>query len=86
MDIHSLKSFPLTTRITNNTLPGRRWLGFRTASYDFKPVNGGTEVTGKSEISSRLYPGWYWRPLEAWGVLSEHDYVLSSVKRNALAD
>jgi hypothetical protein len=76
----------LTTRITGNTLPGRRWLGFRTAGYDFKPVNGGTEVTRKSEISSRLYPRWYWRPLEAWGVLSEHDYVLSSVKRNALAD
>ncbi len=73
----------MTTRITGNTLPGRRWLGFRTAGYDFTPVDGGTEVTRKSEISSRLYPRWYWRPLEAWGVLSEHAYVLSSVERRA---
>jgi hypothetical protein len=73
----------MATRITGNTLPGRRWLGFRTAGYDFRPVEGGTEVTRRSEISSRLYPRWYWRPLEAWGVLSEHEYVLSSVKRVA---
>lgn len=34
---------------------------------------GGSEVIRKSGISSRLYPRWYWRPLEAWDVQSEHD-------------
>jgi hypothetical protein len=70
-------------KITNSTLPGRHWLKFLEASYDFVPDGDKTIVTRKTVISSRLYPRWYWRGFEEWGVQSEHEYVLSDVLRRA---
>ena len=46
-------------------------------------VAGQTRLTRYTTISSRLYPRWYWRPLERWGVTSEHDYVMSNIARQA---
>jgi hypothetical protein len=66
--------------ITKSTLPGRRWLTFVDASYELIPDAEGTEVIRRTKIASRLYPRWYWRPFEGWGVTSEHEYVLSSLK------
>jgi hypothetical protein len=68
-------------RTTEATLPGRHWLRIGDAEYDLKPTPAGTQVTRWSSIGSKLYPRWYWRPLEAWGVESEHHFVLSSLKR-----
>jgi len=68
-------------KTTNATLPGRHWLRFGDAEYDLEVTPTGTRVTRRSSIGSKLYPRWYWRPFEAWGVESEHDFVLSSLKR-----
>jgi hypothetical protein len=71
--------------ITRNTLPGRRWLTFVGASYELVPEADGTRVIRYSTIASRLYPRWYWRQFERWGVVSEHQFVLSSLATSAAA-
>lgn len=68
--------------IVHWTLPGRHWLGYRSASYELRDAgNGKTEVARITTISSNLRPSWYWRPLEHLGVRAEHDYLLQDVKR-----
>ena len=68
-------------RITKSTLPGRHWLTFLEASYELSAENGNTHVVRHTTIASRLYPRWYWRPLERWGVTSEHHFVFSNLLR-----
>lgn len=67
-------------KITRSTLPGRTWLGFISASYEFEPAgSGGTIVRRTSTISSELAPRWYWEPLERVGVESLHEYLFDSI-------
>jgi hypothetical protein len=61
--------------IDRTNLPGRHWLGFEDAEYDLRQDNGGTALTRKTTIISNLYPAWYWRTFEVWGVASEHEYI-----------
>jgi hypothetical protein len=68
-------------KTTEATLPGRHWLRIGDAEYELQATPTGTQVTRWSTIGSRLYPRWYWQPFETWGVESEHDFVLSSLKR-----
>jgi len=63
-------------RIDRTHMPGRHWLGFEHADYWLEPEGNGTRLTRTTSISSHLYPVWYWRPLERWGVNSEHRYIL----------
>lgn len=73
----------MKTKITGSTLPGRHWLKFVDASYEFIPHGNETLVIRTTTISSRLYPRWYWRQFEQYGVCSEHEYVLSDLARRA---
>ncbi len=68
-------------RITESTLPGRHWLTFINASYELYPEGANTKVVRHTTIGTRLYPRWYWRPLERWGVTSEHEFVFSNLHR-----
>ena len=68
-------------RITESTLPGRHWLTFIDASYELFPEGTQTRVVRQTTIGTRLYPRWYWRPLERWGVTSEHEFVFSNLHR-----
>lgn len=61
--------------IDRSNMPGRHWLGFETAEYDLRAEGNGTTLTRLTTITSNLYPAWYWRPFERWGVASEHEYV-----------
>ncbi len=70
-------------RVTECTLPGRHWLTFIDASYELSAVGTQTRVVRQTTIGTRLYPRWYWRPLERWGVASEHEFVLASLRRSA---
>lgn len=70
-------------RMEKSTLPGRRWLSFIDARYEFIPQGSGTKLIRHTTIGTRLSPRWYWRPLEEWGVTSEHAFVLANVKRIA---
>jgi len=76
-------SSSMRVKIIESTLPGRHWLKFIDAGYDFIPDAGNTIVVRKTTIASKLYPRWYWRNFEAWGVRSEHEYVLTDLKRRA---
>jgi hypothetical protein len=69
------------TRVTESTLPGRHWLTFIDASYELFPGGAQTRVVRHTTIGTRLYPRWYWRPLERWGVTSEHEFVFSNLQR-----
>lgn len=68
-------------KVTENTLPGRHWLSFIDASYELSAQDTQTKVVRHTTIDTRLYPRWYWRPFERWGVTSEHDYVFSNLRR-----
>lgn len=68
-------------RVTESTLPGRHWLSFLNAEYKFIPEGSGTRVVRRTTIGTRLYPRFYWRFFERWGVTSEHEFVLSNLKR-----
>lgn len=70
-------------KITENTLPGRHWLTFDDAAYELEGEGNGTRVTRHTTIGTRLYPRWYWRPLERWGVASEHEFVFANLRRRA---
>ncbi|HEY5912449.1 MAG TPA: TIGR01777 family oxidoreductase [Verrucomicrobiae bacterium] len=68
-------------RITESTLPGRHWLTFVDASYELSTAGTQTRVVRHTTIGTRLYPRWYWRPLERWGVTSEHNFVFANLHR-----
>lgn len=68
-------------RVTESTLPGRHWLRFIDASYELSAEGGRTKVVRRTTIGTRLYPRWYWRPLERWGVTSEHAFVFANLRR-----
>ncbi|HLW53392.1 MAG TPA: hypothetical protein VKW06_11155 [Candidatus Angelobacter sp.] len=75
----------LGLRIDRTHMPGRHWMGFETAGYRLEPEGSGTRLTRTTIITSHLYPVWYWRPLERWGVSSEHTYLLNDVAVRARA-
>ncbi|MFO1486985.1 MAG: hypothetical protein U1F65_00765 [Verrucomicrobiota bacterium] len=66
-------------KITESTLPGRHWLTFIDASYELIPEGSTTRLIRHTTIGTKLYPRWYWRPLERWGVTSEHEFVFSNL-------
>lgn len=68
-------------RVTESTLPGRHWLTFVDASYELFAEGGHTKIVRHTTIGTRLYPRWYWRPLERWGVTSEHEFVFANLSR-----
>jgi hypothetical protein len=70
-------------RIDRTHMPGRHWLGFETASYRLQRDGNSTLVTRTTVVESHLAPSWYWRPLERWGVESEHEYILSDLATRA---
>ena len=74
---------PLRMRlaIDRTNLPGRHWLGFEAAEYTLEPEGGGTRLSRTTTITSGLSPGWYWEPLERWGVSSEHEYLFHDLER-----
>ncbi|MCA9260970.1 MAG: SRPBCC family protein [Planctomycetales bacterium] len=66
-------------------LPGRHWLGFQTAAYRLEESGGRTRVTRSTTVTSTLRPAFYWRYFERMGVEAEHDYILASLARKAVA-
>jgi uncharacterized protein YndB with AHSA1/START domain len=67
--------------ITSWDVPGRPWLDFKDAGYEFHEANGQTTMTRTTTIISRLLPVWYWRRFERLGVETEHQYLFESVKK-----
>jgi hypothetical protein len=67
--------------IDRANMPGRHWLGFEYAEYTLQQDGDGTILTRNTTIISNLYPAWYWRPFERWGVSSEHNYIFSDLAR-----
>lgn len=67
--------------IDRTNMPGRHWLGFEQARYELQRDGSGTILTRSTTIISNLHPAWYWRPLERWGVNSEHGYIFSDLAR-----
>jgi hypothetical protein len=65
--------------IDRTNMPGRHWLGFETAEYDLHADGNGTLLTRTTTVISNLYPAWYWRPFERWGVNSEHEYIFGDL-------
>jgi len=69
-------------RVVENHVPGRHWLGFKDAIYEFHGnTDGTTTVTRTTSITTALYPPIYWRPLERLGVETEHRYIFADLSR-----
>lgn len=71
--------------ITASDVPGRPWLSFRDAGYEFKRDGNRTVLTRTTTIVSRLSPAWYWRRLEAIGVRTEHRYLFEALENDLKA-
>ncbi|HEY4950345.1 MAG TPA: hypothetical protein VIH88_08430 [Candidatus Acidoferrales bacterium] len=69
--------------IDRTNMPGRHWLGFEYATYTLQQDGNDTMLTRSTTIISNLYPAWYWRPFERWGVSSEHAYIFSDLARRS---
>jgi hypothetical protein len=69
--------------IDRTHMPGRHWLGFEYATYTLQQNGNDTILTRATTIVSNLYPAWYWRPFERWGVGSEHNYIFSDLARRS---
>ncbi len=69
--------------IDRTHIPGRHWLGFSTAEYRLSQQGDTTVLTRSTSVTSHLYPAWYWRTFEVYGVESEHSYILSDVALKA---
>lgn len=67
--------------IDRTNMPGRHWLGFEEASYEVRWDGSAAVLTRNTIVISNLYPVWYWRPLERWGVSSEHQYIFADLAR-----
>jgi hypothetical protein len=67
--------------IDRTNMPGRHWLGFEEASYEVRWDGSATVLARNTIVISNLYPVWYWRPLERWGVSSEHQYIFADIAR-----
>jgi Polyketide cyclase / dehydrase and lipid transport len=67
--------------IDRTNMPGRHWLEFEGAEYELHREGSGTALTRTTTIGSNLYPAWYWRQFERWGVASEHEYLFSDLAR-----
>jgi hypothetical protein len=67
--------------IDRTNMPGRHWLEFEAAEYELHREGIGTALTRTTTINSNLYPAWYWRRFERWGVASEHEYLFSDLAR-----
>jgi hypothetical protein len=72
---------PIRLRLTidRTNMPGRHWLEFEGAEYELHPEGGRTALARTTTIVSNLYPEWYWRRFERWGVESEHEYLFSDL-------
>jgi hypothetical protein len=73
--------FVMGLSIDRTNLPGRHWLGFENARYELRPDGNQTVLTRATTIRSYLYPVWYWKPFETWGVSSEHRYIFADLAR-----
>ncbi|MGI8919859.1 MAG: hypothetical protein ACR2H6_14805 [Pyrinomonadaceae bacterium] len=72
--------------VTNWDVPGRPWLDFKDASYEFREENGNTVMTRTTTIASRLMPAWYWKRFEKIGVETEHEYLFEAVSNQVLGE
>lgn len=72
----------LEMNVVDYTLTGRHWFKFIDANYTFEESEGKTKITRTSSYTSILKPRWYWEPLEKYGIEKEHEFVLSSLKKN----
>jgi hypothetical protein len=70
--------------IDRTNMPGRHWLNFEDAKYELRQDGGETELTRTTTITSNLYPVWYWRPFEQWGVRCEHEYIFGDLAHRLL--
>jgi hypothetical protein len=48
---------------------------------ELSAIGAQTRVVRHTTIGTRLYPCWYERLLERWGVTSEHEVVFANVRR-----
>lgn len=74
------RPFSMKMNVTEVQVPGRDWLSFQDASYEFREQMGQTLLIRKTTIVSRLLPAWYWRPLERIGVETEHNYLFEYLR------
>lgn len=67
--------------VIDYNLPAMKWLKFEEANYLFAQEGNTTKVTRITTYHSQLKPRFYWEFWEKQAIESEHEYVLSDLKR-----
>jgi hypothetical protein len=69
--------------VTDYNLVGRKWLGFKEATYYFERINiTSCKLVRITTYTSELSPRFYWQPLEKLGIEQEHDYVFANLTKD----
>ncbi|MDB5267877.1 MAG: polyketide cyclase [Hymenobacter sp.] len=72
--------------VVSYNLVGRKWLGFKEATYVFEKVGADScKITRLTTYTSVLQPRQYWEPLEKLGIRQEHDYVFDNLAKDLRA-
>jgi len=71
----------LKMKVTNFSMPGRKWLHFQDAIYLFKKKGDKTELTRITTYKTELKPRFYWNYFETIAIQAEHNYVLTDLKK-----
>ncbi|MBI2682855.1 MAG: SRPBCC family protein [Acidobacteriales bacterium] len=71
--------------IDRTAMPGRHWLSFEYAVYEFQPEGDSTRLSRTTVIHSNLTPSGYWRTFERMGVEQEHEYIFRDLQRRLSA-
>ncbi|WNH11183.1 hypothetical protein [Thalassobellus suaedae] len=69
--------------IIDYQLNGKKWLGFKEASYIFEDIGVGyCKLIRSTTYTSELYPRFYWRTLEKIGIQQQHEYVFKNLNKD----
>ncbi|WP_372752130.1 hypothetical protein [Mariniflexile sp.] len=74
----------LNMEVIDYQVTGRKWLGFKSASYEFENLVGGkfSKMTRTTTYTSKLKPRFYWRLAEKIGIKQEHEYVFRNLRKD----
>lgn len=84
------RTFPMTLQVAErwdggvrfavaeDRTPMRNWLAWQDSVVEWRPVDGGTQVTWTVHFQRKLDPMWYFSPLERYGVGLAAEYLIDA--------
>ena len=64
--------------VADDRTPMRNWLAWQDSVVEWRPADGGVQVTWTVHFQRKLDPMWYFSPLERYGVGLAADYLIDA--------